>query len=126
MVSYLMIMEILLLLVCIPWFISLRLLPKPSTICVLDCSKDAYWQRLSISFSNFLRVEISHSISSYSRKLFYVLDANLLWEEHRLSAPLGVVEERPVLVSVQESWCSLFIAQSSALTLVRSALKSLA
>lgn len=33
-----------------------------------------------------------------------------------LSAPLGVMEERPVLlVDIQESWCSLFIAESSAL-----------
>ena len=33
------------------------------------------------------------------------------------SAPIGVMEERPgMLVDIQESWCSLFIAKSSALT----------
>ena len=78
-------------LVCIPFFISLRLQPKPSIIYVLDCS-DTYWLKLEHLFpQSFQRAEISPSISSDSRKLVYILDANLLWEEQQ---------------SFCASWCS--------------------
>lgn len=105
-------------LVCIPFFISLRLQPKPSIIYVLDCS-DTYWLKLEHLFpQSFQRAEISPSISSDSRKLVYILDANLLrGRSSSLSVLLGAVEEKPVLlVNIQESCCSLSVAKRNALT----------
>lgn len=66
----------------IPLFISpgllCNLLSSVSFIAVaLICKVGAFLPQ------SFQRAEISHSISSYSRKPVYILDANLLWEEQQ-------------------------------------------
>lgn len=78
-ISYIMIMQMFLFLVYIPLFISLKFLPKPSIISILYCN-DTYW---SISSPSLQRAESRHWVSSDSRKLVYILDANLLWEEQQ-------------------------------------------
>lgn len=70
-------------LVYTPLFLPRRLMPKPSMTCLL-CGSATHWYRLNISFPSFPRAEMSHSISGDSRKLGYILAADLLGEERQI------------------------------------------